>query len=138
VPSADRWPSRCVSLARNAAADCMIEQRLVVEGAGEAFVTVSVRVPAEPRRPLLTITSPLGLYLPAGVTLRIDDGEATRLDLQGCDNNGCYASAPIAPALLASLQTGTVLHLILENMARQTINIDVPLDGFGDGYGKIE
>lgn len=94
MPGEGREP-RCVSAARAARADCVIEQRLSLEGTGQAFVTVSVRVPAEPRNPVLMVSAPLGLYLPAGLRLRVDDGEAHRLEIQGCDNNGCHVAAPL-------------------------------------------
>lgn len=132
------WAVRCVSAARAAPVDCIVEQRLALGGAGQAFVTVAVSVPAEPRSPTLVVTMPLGLYLPAGLRLRVDDGEAQRLDFQTCDSNGCHVAAPIAPMLLDALRSGKALHLTLESAAREAVTVDVPLAGLAAALARIE
>ena len=68
-----------------------MEQRLFVQQTGQLVIVVSVRVPHAPRTPAMLIQLPLGLFLPAGIQLGVDDGATQNLPVQRCDANGCYA-----------------------------------------------
>ena len=52
---------------------------------------------------------------------------STDLQIQTCENRGCYASAPIAPELLAALKSGKQLKVSFQNLGKETITIPMPL-----------
>ena len=81
---------------------------------------------------------PLGLNLPAGAKLQVDDGKTTDLQIQTCENRGCYASVPIAPDLLAALKSGKQLKVSFQNIGKETITIPMPLTDFAAAYDKIK
>ena len=140
------WVAQCTSAGRDAPADCALEQRLVVTEsdnqlgvhAGDVLGAVKIRVPAEPRKATMMLQVPPNLFLPAGVTLRVDDGRALQLPLQTCDARGCYAGLPVSADLLESLKKGSRLHLAIQTVRRDKIDIIVPLKGFTAGYQKIK
>jgi invasion protein IalB len=129
------WSSQCVSVARGGDADCSMEQRLVVQQTGQLVIVVSVRVP---HGPAMLVQLPLGLFLPAGIQLGVDDRATQNLPVQRCDANGCYAGLPVDPALLAALKTGKALRLTMRNMAQEPVTFEVPLAGFGAAFERID
>jgi invasion protein IalB len=146
APPRNYWVAECTSAGREAPADCLLEQRLVVTEtdnrlgvrAGNVLGAVRIRVPAKPRKPTMTVHLPQNLFLPAGVALRVDDGKALQLSLQTCDARGCYAGLAVSAELLESLKKGAQLHLGIQTMLRERIGIIVPLKGFTAGYRKIK
>ena len=81
---------------------------------------------------------PLGLNLPAGAKLQVDDGKTSDLQIQTCETRGCYATTPIAPDLLAALKSGKQLKVSFQNLAKETITIPMPLADFAAAYDKIK
>ena len=53
---------------------------------------VNIRVPSDTHAPILLVQLPLGLNLPVGAKLQVDDGKVTDLQIQTCENRGCYAN----------------------------------------------
>ncbi len=84
----------------------------------------------------MTLQLPLGISLSEPVQLKIDNGAVDRYPVQTCTNAGCIVSVPLKDTLLASLRTGTVLKVAIQDVNKRTINIDVPLLGFGLAYDK--
>jgi invasion protein IalB len=80
---------------------------------------------------------PPGLNLPVGAKLQVDDGNAIDVQIQTCENRGCYSSAPIAPEMLAALKSGKQLKVSFQNLARETITVPPPAD-FAAAYDKIK
>jgi invasion protein IalB len=81
---------------------------------------------------------PLGLNLPAGARLQVDEGKTVDLQVQTCENRGCYANLPIAPDMLAALRTGKQLKISFQNLAKDPITIPMPLADFAAAYDKIK
>ena len=73
-----------------------------------------------------------------GAKLQVDDGKTTDLQIQTCENRGCYASTPIAPELLAAMRSGKQLKVLFQNLAKETITIPLPLTDFSATYDKIK
>ena len=83
------WSSRCTAVSRQTPVDCLIEQRAVITKTGQLLVQVTVRVPAETKKPVMMVQVPLGPFLPGGLVLDIDGKNNVKLDFQTCDANGC-------------------------------------------------
>jgi invasion protein IalB len=138
APAAPGWAARCTSASRDAALECAIEQSAVLSKTGQLIVLVNIRVPSDTHTPVAVVQLPLGLNLPAGAKLQVDDGNAVDLQIQTCENRGCYASTPIAPDLLAALKSGKQLNVSFQNLAKETIAIPIPLADFAAAYDKIK
>lgn len=110
----------------------------MLQQGNRTLLTVRIEMPAEPRRPALLFQMPLGLHLPSGVTLEIDQGQPQQMAIESCDPNGCYAGMPLEDALLAGLKAGNTLQVTLYNLDRETIEVPVPLTGFSAAFARIE
>jgi invasion protein IalB len=138
APAPPGWSARCTSVSREAALECAIEQTAVLSKTGQLLVLVNIRVPSDTHTPVALVQLPLGLNLPVGAKLQVDDGKAVDLPIQTCEARGCYASTPIAPELLAALKSGKQLKVSFQNMAKETITIPMPLADFAVAYDKIK
>lgn len=137
-PPAPGWVSICQSTARDAPLECRVEQRAVIKQTGQLLAQVTVRIPADTRKPVLMIRVPLGLSLEAGVTIDVDGGRGGTLPLQTCDAGGCYAGAPLRADLLAAMQKGEKLDVVFQNLEKAPIKLALPLAGFAAAFAKVQ
>ena len=115
-----------------------MEQTAVLTKTGQLIVLVNVRVPGDTRAPVVLVQLPLGLNLPAGAKLQVDDGKPTDLPVQTCEARGCFASSPIAPELLAAMKSGRQLKVSFQTLAKETVSIPMPLGDFAAAFEKIK
>lgn len=132
------WSVQCSATAREAPVDCAIEQRAVVSENGRLLTQLTIRVPADTRKPVMMVQTPLGPFLPEGISLDVDGGDAVKLDYQTCDANGCYAGSPVSDQLLQSMFRGQKLNLTIRALNKQEIKIPLELTGFTAAYRKIQ
>jgi len=132
------WAVRCTSASRDAPLECAMEQTAVLSKTGQLIVLVNIRVPSDTHVPVAMVQLPLGLNLPGGAKLQVDDGKAADLQIQTCENRGCYAGTAITPDVLAALKAGKELRLSFQNLAKETITIPMPLTDFASAYDKIK
>jgi len=137
-PSQPGWAARCSSASRDAPLECAIEQTAVLTKTGQLIVLVAIRVPSDTRTPVALVQLPLGLNLPAGAKLQIDDGKAVDMQVQTCEARGCYASTPVAADMLAALKSGKQLKVSFQTMTKETIAIPMLLGDFAAAYDKIK
>lgn len=132
------WVARCASAGRAAPLECAIEETAVLAKTGQLVVLVNIRITGDTRTPVAMVQLPLGLNLPLGAKLQVDDGKTVDLQIQTCENRGCYANLPVAPDLLAALRTGKQLKISFQNLAKDPITIPMPLTDFAAAYDKIK
>ena len=138
TPAPPGWAARCSSASRDAPLECAIEQTAVLSKTGQLIVLVNIRVPSDTHAPVVLVQLPLGLNLPVGAKLQVDDGKPIDLQIQTCENRGCYASSPVAPDLLAALRSGKQLNVSFQSLAKETMTIPLPLADFAAAYDKIK
>jgi invasion protein IalB len=137
-PPAPGWASRCSSASREAPLECAIEETAVLTKTGQLVVLVNIRVTGDTRSPVALVQLPLGLNLPAGAKLQVDDGKVIDLQIQTCENRGCYSNTPVSPELLAALKSGKQLKVAFQNLNKEVITIPMPLADFAAAYEKIK
>jgi invasion protein IalB len=86
----------------------------------------------------MMIRAPVGLYLPAGIGVQIDEGKVDRLVIQTCDLKGCYAGTAISPELLSAMKAGSRFVVSFQNLARQDIAVPLTLARFTEAYRAIQ
>lgn len=131
------WTSHCASGARGGPAACSVEQSVILQEGNRRLLTIRVDMPDAPRTATMLLQAPLGILLPAGLSLQVDNAQPLQLELQSCDPNGCYASMPLGDPLLALLISGASLRVGMQSTAKEPITIDIPLAGFTAAYERI-
>lgn len=97
---------------------------------------LAARLAPETKAPVLVIQLPLGISLTEPVQLKVDNGTAEKYPVQTCTNAGCIVNVPLKEPLLATMRTGTLLKISVQDTGKRTLNIDVPLLGFGLAFDK--
>jgi invasion protein IalB len=138
TPPPPGWVARCGSASRDAPLECAIEQNAVLPRTGQLVIAVNIRVPADTHTPSALIQLPLGLNIPNGAKLQVDDGKAADLQIQTCEARGCYAGTTIAPDLLAAMKSGKQLKVSFQNLNKETLTVPLPLADFAAAYEKIK
>ncbi|MBI5319086.1 MAG: invasion associated locus B family protein [Bradyrhizobium sp.] len=138
APPQPGWNARCTSASREAPLECAIEQTAVMTRTGQLIVLVNIRVPGDSRAPVVLVQLPLGLNLPAGAKIQVDDGKSVDLPVQTCEARGCFANTAVTPDLLAAMKSGKQLKVSFQTLARETITIPMPLADFAVAYEKIK
>jgi len=137
-PPAANWASRCAADGRQSVLDCSVEQSIVETKSRQLLMQIVVHVPPDTRKPVLTVQLPLGLFLPAGVTIRFDEGKPERFDVETCDQKGCYLQIPISNEMLGEMAKGKQMSVTFQNLSKQDIGVPVSLAGFTVAYDKIK
>lgn len=78
----------------------------------------------------LQLFLPVGLYLPAGVKLTVDQGKAYQVPYIWCMTNSCIAGNPADPLLIRDMEKGERLSLEVVDSSVQSITTEIPLSHF--------
>ena len=117
--------------------DCRAIQQMINREDKQLIAQLSARTAAD-KMPTLTIQLPLGISLTEPVQLKVDNGTAERYPVQTCTNAGCIVTVPLKDPLLAAMRNGALLKIAVQDPNKRTINIDVPLLGFGLAFDKAK
>lgn len=119
--------------------DCRAIQQMFNRDDKQLVLQLAARGSSGPEKaPTLTLQLPLGISLTEPVQLKVDNGPAERYQVQTCANTGCIVSVPLKEPLMAAMRTGTLLKISMQAPDKRTINVDVPLLGFGLAYDKAK
>lgn len=132
------WSSTCSSQGRGLPLECALEQRAFVRESGQLIGVVTIKVPGDTKKPVAMIQTPLGLFLPAGITVDIDGDMAQNYPVQTCNGNGCYVGFPISEQLLGRMQNGGKLNVIFQYLDKKPFTLPMSLVGFTEAYGRIK
>ncbi len=132
------WAINCRSAAQEKALSCRLSQRVVMQGSGQLLTQVTFLLPTDTQTPQLAIQLPLGVLVPAGASIQVDENPAQRLRFRTCDRGGCYAEAALSPELLGQLRKGSKLTIAFKNLAEKTISLPLSLGGFEEAYAKAQ
>lgn len=89
---------------------------------------------------LVNILSPLGTFLPGGLTFQVDSGETRQYGFTFCTAIGCIAQIALTDETIASMRRGRSATLTLASIAApdEPVEISLSLMGFTDGFNAIE
>ena len=118
---------------------CVMAQLLKNRENDESVLLMEVGYLGDSDQPMAQITVPLGVFLPAGVQIRVDDAKETgRLPYTVCDKVGCKAIARLDDEVLASMKAGTELITTLTSPSGGTATVSVSLFGFTAALNALE
>ena len=90
---------------------------------------------------LLETLMPLGIEIPKGTTVKIDQGKPTRMTLQRCATAGCVATMELTGSMLTAFKKGRNLEVTF--FARspgglKPIKVPVSLKGVSEGLSQLK
>lgn len=133
----DDWALECGKPEGMERETCYMFQNIVVRDTGQRLLHTAVGYAADGSTPMLLLTAPLGVHLPGGVSLQIDDAEPMRLPFERCTSRGCHAAAALEPDVVAALKAGLELKVTFSDGASEPVTLPVSLRGFTRAYREI-
>ncbi len=131
------WETRCETPPGAAYEQCAVVLSVVDKDRPNLTLVVIVLNTADRKARLMRVVAPLGVLLPPGVSLRIDDADFGRLNFLQCLANGCIAQLAMDDKLLDKLKTGKTMTLGVFQTPEQGVGVPAPLSGFKEAYEQL-
>jgi invasion protein IalB len=132
------WQIRCDTPPGSQSDQCALIQSVTAEDRPNVGLSVIVLRTADQKTRLLRVLAPLGVLLPSGLGLKIDQTDIGRAGFVRCLPNGCVAEVVMDDNLVRQLRTGQSATFIIFQTPEEGIGIPMSLKGFGDGYDKLQ
>ncbi len=131
------WQIRCDTPPGAKAEQCALIQSVVAEDRSNAGLTVIVLKTADQKSKLMRVVAPLGVLLPSGLGLKLDNVDVGRAGFVRCLPNGCVAEVVMDDKLLGQLRTAKTATFIIFETPEEGIGFPLSLNGLGEGYDKL-
>nr|WP_257099074.1 invasion associated locus B family protein [Pseudovibrio flavus] len=132
------WQLRCDTPPGAPSEQCALIQNVTAEDRDNVGLTVIVLKTADKQADIMRVLAPLGVLLPSGLGLRIDDKDIGRAAFVRCLPNGCVAEVMMQDDLLTHLTTGKLATFIIFQTPEEGIGIPIALEGFKEGYAQLK
>jgi invasion protein IalB len=134
------WTVRCGRHTKEGPEVCEMQQQQT-DKEGRTVMAVAVgKVPGTSDLGLLVML-PLGILLPAGVTLQIDGGAEMPLQVDRCERQGCRIEMLLKPDLLTRLKAGSQAKVFFEAFdpqgERRRLGVPISLLGFTAALDEV-
>jgi invasion protein IalB len=131
------WQIRCDTPPGAQGEQCALIQSVVAEDRSNAGLTVIVLKTADQKSKLMRVVAPLGVLLPSGLGLKLDNVDVGRAGFVRCLPNGCVAEVVMDDKLLGQLRTAKTATFIIFETPEEGIGFPLSLNGLGEGYDKL-
>lgn len=131
------WQVRCDTPPGAQAEQCALIQSVTAEDRPNVGLTVIVLKTADQKSRLMRVLAPLGVLLPSGLGLKIDNADIGRAGFVRCLPNGCVAEVVMDDNLINQLRNGQAATFIIFQTPEEGIGIPLSLKGFGEGFEKL-
>lgn len=131
------WEERCETPPGAQKEQCALIQSVAAEDRPNVNLVVIVLKTADGKSRLLRVVAPLGVLLPSGLGLKVDQTDVGRAGFVRCLPTGCIAEVMMEDKLIDQLSTGTQATFIIFQTPEEGIGIPLTLNGFKDGFAKL-
>jgi invasion protein IalB len=131
------WQIRCDTPPGAQAEQCALIQSVVAEDRSNAGLTVIMLKTADQKSRLMRVVAPLGVLLPSGLGLKLDNVDVGRAGFVRCLPNGCVAEVVMDDKLLGQLKTAKTATFIIFETPEEGIGFPLSLNGLADGYDHL-
>jgi invasion protein IalB len=131
------WQIRCETPPGAQSEQCALMQSVTAEDRPNVGLTVIVLKTADQKSRVMRVVAPLGVMLPSGLGLKIDNNDVGRAGFVKCLPNGCIAEVVMDDKLIDALRNGHTSTFIIFQSPEEGIGFPMSLKGFGEGYDKL-
>lgn len=131
------WQIRCDTPPGAQSEQCALIQSVTAEDRPNIGLTVIVLKTADNKSRLMRVIAPLGVLLPSGLGLKIDNTDIGRAGFVRCLPNGCVAEVVLDDKLVGELQAGKNAIFVVFRTPEEGVGIPVSLNGFSDGFKQL-
>jgi invasion protein IalB len=131
------WQIRCDTPPGAQGEQCALIQSVTAEDRANVGLTVIILKTADQKSRLMRVVAPMGVLLPTGLGLKIDDADLGRAGFVRCLPNGCVAEIVMDDNLVKQMRTGQTATFIIFQTPEEGIGFPMSLRGFGEGFDKL-
>lgn len=131
------WEIRCETPAGASAEQCAMIQSVAAEDKPNVNLVVIVLKTSDGKSRLLRVIAPLGVLLPSGLGLNIDDAKIGNAGFVKCLPTGCVAEVAMEDKLIDQLKNGKTATFVIHQTPGEGIGLPISLNGFKEGYAKL-
>jgi len=134
--SYDNWTVRCEK--QDDRESCFIFQNLVLQEGGSRLLHVAVGYPPVVKKiPVILVSMPLGISLPPGASIRIDDHDPIKFQIERCESSGCRGGFKLKESMLEIFKDGKKATVTFHDGNRKAIDVPLSLSGFSEGLEAL-
>jgi invasion protein IalB len=131
------WELRCDTPPGAKDQQCVIMQFVTAEDRENVGLSVVVMKTADRQSRLLRVLAPLGVLLPRGLGLRIDDTDMGTTGFIRCLPNGCVSEVLMDENLIQEFRDGEQAMFIIFQTPEEGIGVPISLEGFAEGFDAL-
>lgn len=131
------WQMSCDTPPGATFEQCALIQNVTAEDQPNVGLSVIVLKTADKQVRLLRVLAPLGVLLPNGLGLNIDEKNIGRVPFVRCLPNGCVAEVVLDDKLVGELHAGKNAIFVVFRTPEEGVGIPVSLNGFADGFKQL-
>lgn len=131
------WELRCEKPTGASTEQCALLQSVIAEDKSNVNLVVIVLKTSDGKGRLLRAIAPLGVLLPNGLGLKIDETDIGRAGFVKCLPSGCVAEVAMDDKLLEQFRAGRTATFVIYQIPDEGIGLPLTLQGFRDGFAKL-
>jgi invasion protein IalB len=131
------WQLRCETPPGASREQCALLQSVAAEDKPNINLVVIILKTADGKNRLLRVIAPLGILLPSGLGLKVDDTDIGRAGFVRCLPSGCVAEVVMEEKLIDQLKNGQNATFIIFQTPEEGVGIPLALAGFKDGFEAL-
>ena len=131
------WETRCETPPGAAREQCALIQSVAAEDRPNITLIVIVLKTADGKSRLLRVIAPLGVLIPSGLGLKIDQADVGRAGFVRCLPNGCIAEVVMEDKLIDQMKNGQSATFIIFQTPEEGIGIPLALAGFKEAVEQL-
>lgn len=116
---------------------CALVQSVTAEDRNNVGLTVYFQTFSNGKR-VLRVFAPLGVLLPPGLGLKIDDRDVGNAPFLRCQNFACYAQVVAEDGLVEQLKAGKTAVFIIFQTEEAGVGIPISLSGFAQALAELK
>jgi len=131
------WETRCETPAGASVEQCALVQSVIDEDRPNITLVVIALKTADKKSRLLRVIAPLGVLIPTGLSLKVDEADLGRMNFVRCLSNGCVAEVFLDDKLLSKLEGGAKVTFVLFETPEEGVGVPTALAGFKEGFEAL-
>lgn len=132
------WQQRCEKPTGASTEQCALVQNVAASDRPNMTLLVIVLNTADGKGRLLRVLAPLGVLLPAGLGLKIDQADVGRAGFVRCLPTGCVAEVVMDENLVNRLKAGKIGTFVVFQTPEEGIGVPINLAGLDKGLEALK
>jgi invasion protein IalB len=133
------WARKCEKPQGAKEKICFIFQQVSSGEDDKILADAAITYLPKAKKPVMIITLPLGVFLPAGIMLKIDDdNETAQAPFLQCINIGCRTRLQLTDKLITKMKGGNKMIVAFYTQEQKQLAFPISLRGFTAAIGSIK